>query len=376
MPKSVPEQVYQEAFEACANATPLPSMIRVCEWIAKLAKSIDELDTACAPLKAIETGHEIRIQQLEARSKPQIFLGHVEGSLDGDALESPTVVRKLRDELRSANGRIGRLLARGGELENQNRITQAQLEKFTSACADQSIQIMELRAATDQKLLLGRIAELQAKCLRLEAHRRDDATIERMDRAERGVARLQGHIAETEAMVKKWDAQIDAVTGPHREGETYADAAVRAIKELTRLNNEQQLRINAYNVQFDRLRERVPGERGALLTFQELITDVIEEAETPCPDCKAMAAELEERGECLRVADSDRVPLAMDLAEAKAEIERMRPVCAAAQKLDQVWSGGAALSEDHVKDAALEVTHAAVAYEKACSEAAADDIAF
>jgi chromosome segregation ATPase len=235
-------------------------------------------------------------------------------------------------------------------------VTQAQLDKFLGACADQTLQIMELRGEIGR----GRddakqLDELRAKLQRLER----TATPMESALASR-VGNLRGELSDTERMIKKWDAQIDAVLGEApRDGETYADAAVRKIDELRHELQGMRGLLETYQAAIARLGEHLPTRDPG----ESVIEHAIAIVSGPCDDCKVLSDEIDRMTEIAMTADGDRVPLAMDCAELRSEIARMKPLVNEVSK----WDHLALPSPVH---------EALTEYRQACSAAADDDIAF
>jgi len=203
-------------------------------------------------------------------------------------------------------------------------VTQAQLDKFMSACADQTIQIMELRG----------------EILRLRDSDRDGEAL-------------------TAARAKI----------------AYLEARSRLPSAVSVSPEEDRLRASIASLrnQIDRLRE--PLGLGSACEVGRVIGDAIEAINAPCPDCKAMGEEIDNLKAGLMTADADRVPLRMDLDEANKEIERGKPVFEAVKAFEALWQHGKSLTDPGVERAAFDVTQAFLAYEKAC-KAAEDDIPF
>jgi uncharacterized glyoxalase superfamily protein PhnB len=390
-----------------------PSTRHMATWIAAIAKIMLEPEPARVNVQHIDLGTTdpdrfvaglietlerptiLRRQAIarEQARKGRMPIGHVEGS-------PSTFSDNVHD---SAEGRLERMTTR---LEYLDRMlaTEQKAHKRTKSGADALERLCaKLVIANRDRVEDGetwrrasdRVAELEATCERMRLNYKHateravdaenkletlrkmatptDVQIARADRAEAGIERLQKHGATVEAMIKKWDAQIDAVTGAHREGETYADAAVRTIHELTALNLEQSRRITEareltakVDTQLQRLRVRFSAHQG--MTLEALISETIAEAEAPCPDCKVMAAQLDERAEQVRVADGDRVPLAMDLQIANDTIAKLQPVVDAAKALKVAHRG--VPPTNHIHEV-IAVVSAIEVYERA-----ENDIAF
>lgn len=267
---------------------------------------------ATDPTTESVTARTQRISDLEYR------VGAIRNNLD--------VARSERD---AAYRQIHTVETVLGDEKKRHAVTQNGLDKFMSVCADQTIQIMELRGeimrSREESIAL---AELRAKLQRIER----TATPMESALATR-VGKLGGELSDTERLIKKWDAQIDAVLGEApREGETYADAAVRKIVELR---------------------------------------DYIKELEKPCDDCKGLSNEIDRLTEISIAADGDRVPLAMENAELRSENARMKPLVEAAQKWAAVAPFGAPTKEPEGPGSLfsyeMPLIESVNDYEKACS---------
>lgn len=187
MEQTLVESVAQDAHEVHVGARIPPPAEQVARWIAILAKRLGIVE--------------------ERLSKGQIIeqpLGYVEGSF-GRALDVG-----VREQLALANRRISQLIAENAAEEKRHAVTAAALEKFQSACADQTIQIMELRGEIMRgREAVARVVELEAELERMRRTNAGSAPFAQLDRLRQVV--LHGGAMTVEQLITE---AIDEIHAP------------------------------------------------------------------------------------------------------------------------------------------------------------------
>lgn len=200
----------------------------IARWIAEIAAALTKPAITAQPYGYIEGSGNIRY--VEAHGGP----GYLAQQLDQSR------VRKLEAAL--------------AEEQKRHKVTQEQLDKFQSACADQTIQIMELRLAVTNL----RDAEGAAVA-------REQAKAER--------------------------ARVDACQQMDRVNERYAVQLNRA-QEVEMQRERCDRRILELEAAFRKLQGHiVDGDK--LPGVMALADAAIEHINAPCEDCKALAAQLD-----------------------------------------------------------------------------------
>lgn len=239
-------------------------------------------------------------------------------------------------------------------LSNQLEATQAQLDKFTSGCADQTIQIMELRGeiARMRESHAGELyrAEARAEECRIAGKQLDDelrAAWEVLAEASlEGIPywSSRGDESLAEAMRKREDAWMVKVATAQEERDAsrkdlkdIGAAHWRAVAEWEAVNRTQAVGL--------------PPTRADIVRF--------------------LLAERETLREQLMVADGDRVPLRMDLDCAEGKLRRLAPVVKALQEWLPVGKLTSKTSGMYLVDAHL--IEAAETWERAEADALDDE---
>lgn len=177
MEQTPPDVIYQIDHSAIGEAT----ASQINGWIRTLAHYAD--------------AHEDRIRLLESK---RTILGHVEGAREALAAEHPQV-SAMRAQIEADRANKHRLTIALADEQRRHAVTQAQLDKFMSACADQSIQIMEHRGNADTfRRASDRIAELEAEIRRTRAHVAD--SVDTYNTAVHAFDALRAHIPNADAL--------------------------------------------------------------------------------------------------------------------------------------------------------------------------------
>lgn len=224
------------------------------------------------------------------------------GSVKIEATPDPTARtgwRPIDTEGPALNAEIQRLKEHSKLIEKLHRdkireqhVTQRELEKFMGACADQTIQIMEMRGVvrrlvTEREEAIAKVRELETKL---------------------GEAQHRGATAETEH--RRASRAFDELASKHNALQERHASVQRALDDAIK----QRERIEAAHWQgVEQYRAEHPDQNTTLPPVRsELVRWLLEQRE--------------QLAEQLAVADADRVPLRMDLDEARGKLERLAPI--------------------------------------------------
>lgn len=354
---------------------------------------LDQLEagrTGKAPIAFIEPSHAVRrhVPALEqagppASVHPDHLRTHYEVSADGGDTMAHAIltVTKERDEARwalkasqddqavrleSARHAAGRAQAEAEKLRGlleAMRTERDDLEKaravlqmrYEAQCEDQRHTVAERDDIKAQALTMGE--ELNKAVAAREALR------ESFDAATAQSEQHAAKWAEEHARVAELQAKL---ANRMRTASDQADqiAELRA-RLATKDENPSEFRALHDSVRF------VLAKHGNAPVTRDGIMDVIGKA----------FDELHDVREQLRVADADRIPLRMDLDEARAAIKRMGPLCATAQRVANALEHIALGNTNEPQPAIAACTaliEASDTFERLCAEASAlsDDDGF